>query len=155
MYRDRYVNPLFPFMVFVDSGDFSPDDVKELYLRTPDAQLPNAVCLIDQCVIMNMHISRGEDGKFVPDIPVWSPEFTNKTPLPEHRWAWWKMGPEELSRRRESRIPILFLHGFLSRCRLSRPGLYEYMDRLQIGHCGDIFRMRKAMNTLKPGHRAA
>jgi hypothetical protein len=59
--ESAYSNPLFAFMVFASSGDFSPDDVRDFYRVTPDAQIPNAVCLIDQCVVMNMIVDRGEE----------------------------------------------------------------------------------------------
>jgi len=137
--ESSYANPLFAFMVFASSGDFSPDDVKEFYKNTPDAQIPNAVCLIDRCVIMNMHVNRGDDGRLVPDRPVVIPEFNNKTPCPEHRWAWAKMGPKNFHEGANLAYLFFLVHRFLSQCRLSRPDLYEYMDRLQNGYSGDIF----------------
>jgi hypothetical protein len=46
------LNSLFSFMFFCDSGDFHPDEVRDLYSSRPAHELPNVVCLLDAGLIL-------------------------------------------------------------------------------------------------------
>lgn len=47
-----YLNPLFCFMFFIDSGDFALEDIEPLYIETPRQFLPNVLCLMDKGLVM-------------------------------------------------------------------------------------------------------
>jgi len=66
-----YRNPLFTFMLFVDAGDFTFEDVRALYERTAVSHLPSVVCLL----------GKGNIVYLVHDIPP-SPTH-NLQPVPE------------------------------------------------------------------------
>lgn len=57
-------NPLFSFMLFVDSGDFHPNDLRALFSDRPASELPNVICFLDRGILMYMGVSAvfGPDG---------------------------------------------------------------------------------------------
>jgi len=48
-----YINPLFSFMLFVDSGDFEIADIQEIYRTRKPIELPNMICFLDKGLIVN------------------------------------------------------------------------------------------------------
>lgn len=130
-----YRNPLFTFMVFVNSGDFSSDQVKELYEGLQSSELPNIVCFLDKGVILNFQIdfidtSPGEQfgkiGSFNihPEFnSIFSPETDNHT----NQWLF----ASSLEPGQEPGAALacvqLLLSMHLSQSALMPPNLFSYM----------------------------
>jgi hypothetical protein len=89
-----YKNPLFSFMLFVNSGDFEAEDVSDFYKNTPVAALPNIVCLLDKCVILNTYVARNAAGELLPISMNPIPEFNAENPDTEHGWSCMTVGPD-------------------------------------------------------------
>lgn len=51
-----YLNQLFTFMIFVDSGDASTDDIAEIYRTTQDEYLPDVAIFLNGCVVIKAAI---------------------------------------------------------------------------------------------------
>jgi hypothetical protein len=54
-----YKNPLFSFMLFVSANDLDTSQIAHLYSSTANDSLPNVVCFLDRCVIVNVRTSSG------------------------------------------------------------------------------------------------
>lgn len=59
-----YMNPLFSFMLFVNSGDFSIEDIQEIYKERKAIELPNIICFLDKGLIVNFR-SNVEESKSI------------------------------------------------------------------------------------------
>lgn len=51
-----YLNQLFTFMLFVDSGDATTDDITAIYRSTQDAYLPDVAVFLNGCVVIKANI---------------------------------------------------------------------------------------------------
>lgn len=74
-----YMNPLFSFMLFVDSGDFEVEDIQKIYNERKPIELPNIVCFLDKGLIVNFR-GKAEGSKPISlnDIDLF-PEFNDNT----------------------------------------------------------------------------
>jgi hypothetical protein len=73
---DPYRNPLFTFMLFVNSDEIDFDAVRQFYKKTVPEHLPNIVCLLDRGCILNFSaITESENPKFI------TPKYVH--PIPE------------------------------------------------------------------------
>ena len=136
---DFYKNPLFSFMLFVNSGDFDAEDVSDLYKNTPLADLPNVVCLLDKCVILNTYVARNAAGDLLPISMNPTPEFNAANPDTEHRWSCINLGPD--SHRAGCNLATLYymLHAHLSQCHLDRPNMTAYLLKMFADFRGSAF----------------
>ena len=107
-----YSNPLFSFMLFISSGDFEPEDLSDFYKNTPHGDLPNAVCFLDRCVILNIQSGRNAEGGLVPIFMNPHPEFAIESKDREQHWSFISFGPRRLSGRMQS--GHTFLHAALA-----------------------------------------
>jgi hypothetical protein len=73
----------------------------------------------------------------------------------EHRWGWANIGPEIYHEGANLAYPFFLVHGFLSKCHLSLPNLYEYMDWLLIGYRGEYFFWRRQDHRGSEGYSSA
>ena len=48
----KYLNQLFTFMLFVDSGDATTEDIADIYSAIDDAYLPDIAVLLNGCVVI-------------------------------------------------------------------------------------------------------
>ena len=116
-----YKNPLFSFMLFVNSGDFDAEDVSDFYRTTPIVDLPNIVCLLDKCVIVNTYVDRNAAGELLPISMNPIPEFNAENPDAEHRWSCMTVGPDTCRAGCNLATLYYMLHAHLSLCHLDRP----------------------------------
>lgn len=56
-----YLNQIFTFMLFIDSGDASTDEISEIYSSTDDNILPDIAVFLNGCVVVKASF---EDNKF-------------------------------------------------------------------------------------------
>jgi hypothetical protein len=78
------IDPLFSFMVFVNSGDFKIEDLKELYNKTPIANLPNMIYFVDRGVMLNMKFNSAD---YPMEMNLY-PEASEKIGLIDYKSKW-------------------------------------------------------------------
>lgn len=84
-----YRNPLFAFMIFVNSNDFQLEHLVELYLSTPLPNLPNMICFLDRGILVNVS-GKTEASDFVVTGPISVvPEFNTEVPGQVNRWVFY------------------------------------------------------------------
>lgn len=49
---NRYLNKLYSFMLFIDSGDLKNEDIIEIYKNTNEQFLPNILVFLDKCIVV-------------------------------------------------------------------------------------------------------
>ncbi|MFW2567472.1 DUF6602 domain-containing protein [Aliarcobacter butzleri] len=49
---NRYLNKLYSFMLFIDSGDLKNEDIIEIYKNTNEEFLPNILVFLDKCIVI-------------------------------------------------------------------------------------------------------
>jgi len=126
----RYRNPLFFFMVFVDSNDFQIADIEELYSTMPDSELPNILCLLDRGVVLNAKVPAGAEGDTPLGIINIRPEFNTETAGETNNWIFVPFGT--LENRIGANFGFLYfvLTQHLGSCILEPPNLLQYLNRM-------------------------
>jgi len=82
-----YRNPLFSFMLFVQSNGFQPEHILDLYRSTPRSDLPNILCFLDSGVVVNTDLPMTPDGAYAQGSGYnLYPEFNNPEPGLVNRW---------------------------------------------------------------------
>ena len=70
--------PFFWFMLFVNSGDFQEEQIREVYTSRLTHDLPNIVCLLDRGIIVNAaEVEEGHSLNIVPEANVEGAEGPN------------------------------------------------------------------------------
>src|ERR1051326_1429341 len=69
-------NPLFYFLLFVDSGNLALQDISDLYNATPLEDLPNIVCWLDQGTLLYARLGKNGLGESMPINYLLSPWLT-------------------------------------------------------------------------------
>lgn len=121
-----YRNPMMSFMLFVDSGDFKIEDVRDLYVNTDVEYLPNVVCLLNKGCIVNAQIVDGKElGSLNP-----TPIFLTDTKKVSSKWVFIPFGDDE--NRIGSNFGILYylIVNHLSSTILLKPDLLKYMKHM-------------------------
>lgn len=120
-----YRNPLFSFMVFAESDQFRPSDLRGLYASRPAIELPNVVCLLDKGVIMNLGFATRESGHHLMFHP--NPEFNKPSDLKSDETTRWMFN--ELAPAASFGFLYLLLLEHLRRCQLYSPDLMAYLEK--------------------------
>jgi hypothetical protein len=127
-WTDEYRNPLFSFMLFVDSGDFDDSHVKDLFRSTKASELPNVVCFLNKGVIVNARVTKLPNGGLKLGSVNTHPEL-DISDESDSRWVFIPFGTDS------SRMGIIFgflyfcLLTHLKRCVLRTPNLLQYLNR--------------------------
>ena len=81
---NKYLNRLFSFVLFINSGDATTDDLQDIYRSTPDRRLPNVAVFLDSCIIIkaNLDGQRLEVYKYPEDAP--DSAYWHIIPMPKH-----------------------------------------------------------------------
>jgi len=114
-----YLNPLFTFMLFVNSGDFAKEDIEALFAETPREFLPNAVCLLDKGVLL-YHKNLSSAPNHYHAVPI--PEFENDTDCV------WALAP--LASSESLAMLWTMICDFLTGTTLLRPHYLDYAKRV-------------------------
>jgi len=134
-----YKNPLFKFIVFVDSNDFEINDIKQVLKETEDKFSPNLICLLDKGVIVKSKILK--DGTTYSLGPIdFYPEFVvygkDKT---EFEWVFLEFGDERYRAASNFAFLIFSLNEHLRHCLVLKPEILNYFNNF-FSHKGQIIR---------------
>jgi hypothetical protein len=127
-------NPLFTFLLFVEGGKFSANDIKELYLNSTSLNLPNLVCLLDKGVILlrkEVEWANGQQNSFYSIHP----GFSNEMNLVGHsrqsgNWYFTEFG--NAKNRAGANLGFLYsiISSFLTGCSLGTPNMSAYLEHI-------------------------
>jgi hypothetical protein len=128
------LNPLFSFMLFVKGDKFDPNDIIDLYSKTPAAELPNVLCFLDRGVVIFK-----SEGSWSGGQP-WSyysphPGLENERNLVLHsrqsgNWYFNSIGSERNRIGAQFGFLYSLILSFLGRCTLHPPDMAAYMERI-------------------------
>jgi len=123
----KYLNRLFTFALFINSGDAKKDDLIEIYNNTPDSQLPSIAVFMDKFVIVKADTS--EKGMEWHKYPEDAPESA--------RWHIFEMREhaESDAKMEGKHIGVLYylLVNHINNSLLERPVLNSYLKDLLVG----------------------
>jgi hypothetical protein len=125
-----YRNPLFSFMLFVNSDSFVPEHLTELYEVRPDSELPNVLCFLDKGIVVNaqVNLDASNTAQELGSLNL-RPEFNRDIPGVSNEWVFLPLGTEE----NRIGINLCFLYfallWHLGNCRLMPPDMLAYMNR--------------------------
>jgi hypothetical protein len=133
-----YKNPLFKFMVFVDSNDFSIEDIKQLLNETDDKYLPNLICLIDKGVILKTSVTKTPSAYALGPIHLF-PEFITEAEKSNYEWVFLEFGEDANRAAANFAFLIFSLNEHLKNCLVLRPDILNYLNSMFI-HKGQIIK---------------
>ena len=125
--KGPYRNPLFSFILFVESGDISHKKLLSEYATSTDEYLPNIACFLDGAIICKSGLSLGTNELRVDSIVTNSHEIKSDKSL-----YWLKINFKDASLRGGHALAHLMLALFdhLNSCVLSRPPIHDYMKQM-------------------------
>jgi hypothetical protein len=115
-------NPLFYFVLFVDSGDLQLERVADLYNSTPVEDLPNIVCWLEHGTLLYAKLTKNGLGQLIPLNYLLSPSL-DRSSGEQYAWTLMQWGTDE--RRAGSHLAALIgiLSQHLEQCVLEPPNL--------------------------------
>lgn len=133
-----FKNPLFSFMLFVNSGDFAPSQLNELYKNTTVAELPNVICLLDKGIVVNVQVLVNERGELAVGSLNAVPEMSVGYLGGSGHWAFIPYGDD--STRPGSNFAALWflLINHLRSTTLLAPNMLTYLDQLFTYESGEL-----------------
>lgn len=124
-----YRNPLFSFMLFVDSNDFDIENIIPIYETKPPTELPNVLCILNKGVAVNMRYKKYQEGEPVINLNV-IPEFGKSGTDEASQWFFVSFEGVE---KGLGKCFSYFLHvvsWHLKNCTLMQPDLFKYMKNV-------------------------
>ncbi|WP_141765604.1 DUF6602 domain-containing protein [Hymenobacter coccineus] len=124
-----YKSNVFKFMIFVDGGNFKPEQLESIYQGVDNKLLPNLIVILNRGIIMNAQVS-DENNKILPH-PMMKlfPEFNDTIGKPEQFvWTFWEATGENSA----NNLALLYfaLNEHLNKCLLLRPNFIEYFANI-------------------------
>jgi len=125
----QYGNPLYSFMLFVESKDDPLALLKEIVveLTSADRPLPNAICILDRGLVLNCtFIQKPSEHERLGNINV-MPEFAREV---NRAWCLLPFGSEEFREGANLGVLVALLIEHINSCMLQQPDLLRYMRAL-------------------------
>ncbi|MBB6682419.1 hypothetical protein H4O20_13290 [Aequorivita sp. 609] len=126
--RDKrpFKNPLFKFMFFVDSNDFSINDIKKILNETDDKYLPNLIVLLDRGIVAKAIIDKSANSSKIELFP----EFINDSNKNEYKWLLVEFKDDKNKQAINLSFLNFSLNFHLKNCLLMRPDLMKYFGQM-------------------------
>ena len=116
--RNKFLNPLFSFLLCVDAGDFVFEDITA-HLKSADPSLvPNVTILLDKGIMLRS--KRNADGRFVLH------RYPSEVASPEYDWAF----AENLNEGSSLATLYAMLIAHLTNSHLEPANAFSYTDKL-------------------------
>lgn len=123
-------NPLFSFMIFVESSAYAWRHLEGLFKERPIERLPSVVCLLDRGLLLFARGIEDNDSLYLDDVPghIWN--------LYDKDTGWSFLALNEASYPAGARFATLYmlLMRHLSRTRLETPDLSRYLKSAPLAH---------------------
>lgn len=120
-----FVNPLYSFMFFVDSGDFDTKQIVDFYEKTENVYLPNFIVLLNKGVVLNSNanIAKKEMGNINFDLT-----YTQHC---KNSWSFVPFGKDKKSSIASNlAFAIHMISTQVQFTSLSRPNMLDYFSSL-------------------------
>ena len=119
-----FVNPLYSFMFFVDSGNFDVKQIVDFFEKTENTFLPNFICFLDRGIILNSNVKmqKRELGDINFDLTY--EQFC------QNAWSFVPFGKKDCSMASCLAFVIYMLSTQIQFTTLSRPNMLEYFRNL-------------------------
>ena len=121
-----FKNPLFKFMFFVDSNDFSLNDIKKTLKETDDKYLPNLIILLDKGIVAKAFIDKHSNSSKIELFP----EFINDSKKSEYKWLFVEFKDDKNKRAINLSFLNFSLNFHLKNCLLMRPDVMKYFGQI-------------------------
>jgi hypothetical protein len=134
------LNPLFPFMLFVDGEEFRFADVRDYYYGTPLEELPSVVCILNKGVILRASIVYSNGRHSMRGIII-NPTIVGTPPVPEeHRWIFLKATDPDEEKNLGFCLAMLsfMLFGSLSISAVLPPDMPTYLNQVLASYPAQI-----------------
>lgn len=124
MDRRPFKNPLFSFMIFVDSRKFSPKHIRDIYKSRKPSQVPNILCFLDRGVVAFARFDGA--GQFAGVH--YEPQFASfyEEPAMKSRWIWLHSEHERYASATHLGWLYFTLSSHIRNCMLMPPDLMKY-----------------------------
>ncbi len=122
-----YKNPLFKFMVFVQSNDFAIEDLKQVLKDNDDKYLPNIICLIDKGVILKSSVTKATAGYTLGPLHLF-PEFIAEVDKSNYEWVFLECGRDTSRAAANFAFLIFSLNDHLKSCLVLKPEILDYFN---------------------------
>lgn len=133
-----YKNPLFKFIVFIDSNDFQINDIKQLLIDTDDKFLPNLICIIDKGIIIKAQIIDENGVKSLGPVELF-PEFIKAENQDKYDWVFLELGEDTTRAAANFAFLIFALNSHLKNCLVMKPEILTYFNGM-FNHKGQIIK---------------
>jgi hypothetical protein len=115
-------NPLFYFVLFVDSGDLQLERVADLYNNTSTEDLPNVACWLGHGTLLYAKLAKNGLGQSIPLNYLLSPSL-DRRPGEEYAWTLMQWGRDEQRAGSDLAALVGILSQHLEQCVLEPPNL--------------------------------
>jgi len=123
-----YKNPLFKFMVFVNSDEFDLNSqrvqIGEIFTRNDNKHLPNIICFLDKGIFA---YCKAENNS-ISSVEVF-PEFLTKDNS-IHKWTLCEMGNEDFIAASNLAFLMFSITHHLNLCHLLKPNMHSYLQQM-------------------------
>jgi hypothetical protein len=120
-------NPIYRFMVFVDSTHLGHEQLADVYASSATEDLPNLIAFLDRGILARAWVSDA-DGDHSPGVEGW--QFAPEFHLGEGPAAWTLMGFAPSHEARTYAFLYASLMHHMATCILKPPQMLTYMTRL-------------------------
>ena len=125
--EEPYLNPMFSFLVFADSGDVAIGDLIEPYTLIPDVLLPNLVCFLDGKLIVKASVLKTGAGIALGAMDAQTHHIITRDDI---YWILLEFNSEQYKSGHALAVLVLMIMEHLSRCLLLEPPMKSYMDNI-------------------------
>lgn len=125
--KSPYRNPLFSFMIFIESNDFIVEDLREYFLSTNVADLPNIICFLDVGIIVNTQVNYEASGKLTTGFINTIPEFNTYSTTGENRFMFCPSSDKVYGMGSHLSNLFFVLLSHLEECKLRPSGIKNYL----------------------------
>lgn len=141
-------NPLFSFMIFVDSGDLNVQSLISDYSSIDSETLPNIVCFADGRVIVKAEILLKNGNLQIGNIETNSHRITSRDDV---HWVLYEFTNQELKGGQALAILMLAIFEHLQICVLMNPPILRYMNHIlrEAAHRSSLIDNNKIEEILK------
>jgi hypothetical protein len=124
---NRTLNKLYSFMIYIDGGDFNPDEIAEHYQSTPLRYLPNLTVLLDKGAICYANLSKNG---------LKTARYPDEEDGSEFNWLFYHLnGGSETGSPEGNHLGLLYYNLLLhiTNSFLEPPNLTQYMSSMFVG----------------------
>lgn len=126
--KNPYRNPLFSFMIFVNSGDFKIDHLLESYKENENKNLPNIILFLDKGCLVNAEFIKRNSEYDLASINL-IPEFVTSEQKINSEWIFLSFGDKTNSTGNNFGFFYFFLYEHLVQSVLINTNLQKYLSQ--------------------------